>query len=415
LRTDLKLRNFIMTMKCVGLVFTIAVFSVAGIALGATVDVPDILDPATSNTFNIVEGTVVTTNNGTVIVFEGELTQNDTVAAVDDGDGLLASTQIYVQMKLFDALPDVTSFTNAQAAVLAVFNPLSTTDGTLYGISGSGASATWMQLTNAATPIAVLEGATNLITIILRYPSTGFTTYEYTVGLSTPGGDDYEGSQNLISPLSTESGINSLSLLGTGGLLKSTALAGDPRPLSSSVDFSVYQSTNGVFLVDIFTVDENGSGDLRVYAFIGGDWRLIGTVQSEGTGSNHYQLPVTGLTVGESYLFKIVDEEDRIHLSDGLITVHSIQMEVVRLTMKTFTIIFNSEDGKSYQLLTSADISAPIESWTVESVQVIVGDEVGALNQTFQGTGDRTQILVPKNEDNPKAFFKIRLLDGSAN
>ena len=392
-------------------IFCTLLFVASVVHAAGTVDIPDTYDSDVTNAFDIADGTTLSTN-GVLIVFEGELSFDTNVTAVVDGsDRMLASTQLYVQMKLFDDLPSVDSFTNAQAAVLGLFDTGDLTNGTLYAISGSGASAGWLQLTNSAAPIAVAEGNTNLVTIILRYPEGSFTTYEYTASLSDPDNTTQVTSQNLISPLNTESGIATIGVVGEGALVSSANAAGDPAPLSSRIDFSVYQTTNGLFLVDLYTVDENGNGTLDVYAKIDGVWVLIGTVDAEGEGSNHYQLTVTGLTVGESYLFKVIDEEDRTHLSNGEIEVKSIKMDAVQLTIDNFFIIeFNSEDFKSYQLIVSADLNTPIADWDVEDVQVN-GDQGWSVEMdTFQGTaGGRTQIRVPRDETN--AFFKVILVD----
>ena len=378
-----------------------------------TVDIPDTYDGAKSNTFTVVAGTIVSTN-GVLVVFEGELTMTTNITAVvDNSNGkVLASTQLYVQMQLFEDLPDVTSFTNSQAAVLAVFDDSSSTDGTLYGLSDIGGGVIqWVQLTNDVTlvPIPVTISQTNLITIILRYPDGGsYSDYEYTVSVS-PLSDpaDQVTSLNLNSPVSGHDGINGLSLMGEGSIASLSSVAGDPAPLSSRVDFSVYYS-NGEFLVDIYTIDENGSGQLEVYAFIGGQWVRIGTADAVGSGSNHYQLTVSGLQVGESYLFKVIDEEGRTHQSLGEIEVKNIQMQAVQLQLDTFIIQFNSEEGKSYKLLISSDVAAPINEWTVESVQVNGPEGWSASVSEFQGMGDFTQIRVARNRD--KAFFKVVLI-----
>ncbi|MDA3926637.1 MAG: hypothetical protein PF904_18275 [Kiritimatiellae bacterium] len=396
--------------------FSLVILFFAEVSFSTTVDIPDILDDSVTNAFDIIDGTAISTN-GIVIVFEGELSLMESVTpSLNIDSKLLASTQLYVQMNLFDVLPDVDSFTNAQAAVLAVFDESSNTTGTLYAITGSGASATWMQLTNNAAPIAVVEGATNLISVVLRYPYTSpeFTTYEYTVILSTSGEEASVGSQNLISPLSTEDVINSLSVLGEGGLVSTTSVSGDTEPLSSQVDFSVYQSTNGVFQVNLYTTNENGSGLLKVYAYIDGAWVFLGSVQAEGMGDNSYQIPVTSgvLELGQFYQFKVVDEEDRTHTSYGEIEVKSIQMGAVKLTLETFQISFNSEDLKRYKLLISSDINAPLEDWRVEDdVQVYFGTNWYSVNENneFQGTGSKTLISVPRTQTN--AFFKIILIN----
>jgi len=400
-----------MITKQICALFLLSVIA-ATAALGDTVGIPDTLDPTQTNSFVVADGTLVSTN-GIVIVFEGQLTFETNITAVADDGRMLASTQLYVQMKLFDALPAVEAFTNAQAAVLGVFDNGSSTVGTLYALSGSGAAASWQQLTNSAAPIAVYEGATNLITVVLRYPGVDYTSYEYTVALSTPVDPAQTVSQLLTSPVSTENGITGLSVVGEGGLVSVASTAGDPAPLSARVDFSIYQSADGLFLVDIYTVDENGAGSLDVYAWIDGQWLLIGTAGAVGSGSNHYQFTVSGLTVGASYLFKVVDEEGRAHLSNGAIEVKSLVMDAVQLNLETFVIEFNSEAGRSYRVLIASDVAAPAADWTVEDVQVNGDQGWSQAMETFQGSaGGRTQIRVPKNR--VKAFFRIILINDAA-
>ncbi|MFA7172003.1 MAG: hypothetical protein WC340_01095 [Kiritimatiellia bacterium] len=400
-----------MIIKKTNVVLSAMMIGVVTVALGVTVKIPDTYDQAVTNDFVVASGTQLSTN-GVLVVFEGELFLETNLTAVVDGQGRkLASAQMYVQMKLFDALPDADAFTNAQAAVLAVFNASSPTEGTLYALSGSNPSS-WQQLlnTNNSAPIAVSQGATNLITFVLRYPGVGYTNYEYTVNLSTPDAPTQTASQVFTSPVSTKTGITKLRMVGEGALASVTSIAGDPSPLSTSVDFSVYQSADGQFLVDIYTVDENGTDDLTVDVWIDGKWTLIGTAKAVGNGCHHYQFTVSGLIVGESYYFRVIDEEGRKHLSNSAIEVKSIVMNAVRLELETFVIIFNSEDNRPYKLLIASDVAAPIKEWTAVNVQVYVDNKWSVPRDTFQGVdGGRTQIRVPKN--GKKAFFKVILIN----
>ena len=400
-------------------VLTTALFVMGAVSGYAqtTVDIPDTYDDSVSNTLDVADGTVVNMD-GVLVVFEGELSIDTNITAqADDYDRVLASTQIYIEMTLFNELPDVNLFTNSQAAVLAVFNAGSDENGTLYALSDLGSEIAWVQLTNNVTssPMAVSAGTTNLITFIMRYPGTGYTDFEYTVSLSEYDADLNEStaqatSQNLNSvtePTTYE--ITGLSLMGEGAVASLSSASGDTAPLSSRVDFSVYQSADGTFLVDLYTVDENGEGNLEVYAYIDGQWVLIGTAEAVGTGSNHYQVYATGLTLGESYLFKVVDEEGRTHTSYGEIEVKNIEMQAVQLDLEKFIIQFNSEDSRKYKLVISSDLTAPLNEWTTESVQVKVDGSWVDVGDVFQGVaGGITQIRVPKNRD--KAFFKILLL-----
>ena len=413
--------NFeVITMFVKKICFLMTAVLVMGVLTGlaqTTVDIPDTYNSLVSNTFDVTDGTIVS-NAGVLVIFEGELSIDTNVtASADNYDRVLASTQIYIEMTLFNDLPDVNLFTNSQAAVLAVFDESSTTEGTLYALSDLGSEISWVQLTNnaTATPIAVTAGTTNLITVILRYPGTGYTDNEYTVSIS-----EYDSVNNESGPMIASQNLNSvtepttyeitgLSLMGEGAVSSMSNVSGDPELLSARVDFSVYQSTNGVFLVDLYTVDENGEGYLDVYAYIGGEWVLIGSVKANGDGSHNYQVYVTGIVLGESYRFKVVDEEGHTHLSYGEIEVKNIEMHAVQLDLETFSIQFNSDESRIYSLVMSSDISAPLDQWTVETVQVKVDGVLGVEQTKFSGgPGGTTQISVPKNRN--KAFFKILLL-----
>lgn len=408
-----------MNKLCVLITAVLFVGSMSGFAQ-TTVDIPDTYDSSVSNTFDVADGTVVSTN-GVLIVFEGELSIDTNItASADDSDRVLASTQMNVAMTLFDNLPDVNLFTNSQAAVLAVFDSGSTNNGTLYALSDLGSEIAWVQLTNnvTANPVAVTAGTTNLITVIMRYPGTGYTDFEYTVSIS-----EYDSDQNKSTSMATSQNLNSvtepstyevtgLSLTGDGAVASMATESGDPAPLSARIDFSVYQNTNGTFLVDLYTVDENGKGNLDVYASINGEWVLIGSAVAVGSGSNHYQVTVTGLTLGESYNFKVIDEEGRTHTSYGEIEVKNIEMqEAVQLDLEYFSVKFDSESSRHYKLVVSSDISAPLDEWAAVAVEAKNGEEwlnVCDTNNAFPGKGGTMQLRVYKNSD--KAFFKILLL-----
>ncbi|MFO7938012.1 MAG: hypothetical protein R6V06_10475 [Kiritimatiellia bacterium] len=396
----------------------IGLFSVCGLyVLADTVDVPDTYGD-TSNTFDVAEGTVVDTN-GVLIVYEGELSLTTNIVAETDSEGrLLASTQVNIEMTLFTELPEVDLFTNAQATVVGLLNESSTTDGTLYALADVDGTASWVQLTNSATstPMEIAANTTNLITVVMRYPNETYTDYEYTVAISEYDSQTNESgeqtvSQTLSSVIQDESpyGINEISLVGEGAIASLSSTSGDPAPLSASVDFAVYQSTNGLFVVKLYTVDENGGGNLDVYAKIDDQWVLLGSVPADG--SNVYTLTVSGLTLGESYYFKVVDEEDRTHYSQDTITVKNIEMKAVSLDLDTFTIKFNAEANRTYQVVISPDLSAPLSEWEVESVEVYIpatsswSSPMTRFNGSSEGT---THIRVPRNA--AKAFFKILML-----
>ncbi len=392
----------------------LTVLFTAGLAFAETVNVDDSYSSGTTHDFTVVDGTSVTTQD-VFIVFAGELVNETDVTATDDGDGrYLASIQLYLQMEIFEGAPDPSMYDTAQAGVIAVLDESSTTEGTLYGLTrDTNDDFVWEQLLDDSNnPIPITAGTTNVLTIVMRYPDdSSYNDYEYVVTLA-PAEDPSSSisSQNITSPDTGDTGITSVKLVGEGSLTTYASTSGDPAPLSSQIDFSVYYS-NGEFLVNIFTADENGSGELEIWAEIDGSWVLLGSVQAEGYGNHQYQLVVSGLSVGESYRFKVVDEEDRTHTSFGAIEVKSIQMQAVTLDMDTFSIRFNSEAGKRYKVVTSADMNKPVAEWSVSEVQVYGPNGWTDFVPEFQGVpeSDQTVVRVPRTSDT--AFFKVLLID----
>ena len=401
-------------MKRDGICFgkiVLGIFLVCAVTVRAdVVNIPDTYDESVTNQFVSGDGTTIY-EVGSVIVFDGELLLTTNIVPVTYGTSLLATAQIYAEITLYETLPYVTDFTNKQAVVVGLFDTSSTTDGTLYAISGSDVDASWVQLTNNSQPMAVVDGNTNLITIILDY--TNLPTVVYNVSLSSAPGASQISSQTLISPLS-ESSIAGYGVSGVGGLVTSASEAGDPGPLSSRVDFSVYATTNGAFRINLYTVDESRDGKLVVSALIDGVWVGIGSVEAVGSGNNSYQIDIGGvaLQIGGSYLFKVVDEAGFVHESGDAIVVKAIRMALVQLTLNTFQFTFNSEPFKPYELLMTSDISS---DWNVCKVEVYNYDKDAWASSNTQITGapdgDTTTIRVPRAVEQTKAFYKIHMLD----
>jgi hypothetical protein len=153
---------------------------------------------------------------------------------------------------------------------------------------------------------------------------------------------------------------------------------------------------------------------ITVYALINGVWTPVGSVQAIGSGSNRYFVNATGLPVGQSYWFKIVDEANHTHTSATPVEVRSIRMEAVALTLETMRVTFNSEFGRTYQVKVSESLSLPVDQWKAEYVSVLdpeTGTWSGYSNEGFQAPpGEQTAIQIPKGGKN-KAFFKIMLVD----
>jgi len=179
----------------------------------------------------------------------------------------------------------------------------------------------------------------------------------------------------------------------------------DEYPLSTALDLVAYASGNGV-LVDLWTVNEAGLGDIVVYAWLGGDWVEVGRVPSEqvaGEGSNRYTLSTTGLSADGAYRFKVIDEAGHVHYSGGEIAVQAIRLAAVRLDMQTLTLTFNTEKGRRYRVKASTDLV----NWSDEYASFPNARGWSAYSaEPFTANGTSIQIRVPVN-GRRQAFFKV--------
>ena len=161
-------------------------------------------------------------------------------------------------------------------------------------------------------------------------------------------------------------------------------------------------------MIEISTVNENGKNDIVIYAKIDGEWIAVANVSSEqivGFGSNSYTVEAFGLTPGESYRFRVVDESGHVYESDLIeVALSSMQVEFVSLTPEMIKLAFNTESGMFYQVMVCENLGAP---WVVEYVQYPTANGWSVLsNEQFIAPGVRIEVLVPRN-NRPKAFFKI--------
>ena len=103
----------------------------------------------------------------------------------------------------------------------------------------------------------------------------------------------------------------------------------DNETLSTRVDLIVYAESDGRVMIELSTVNENGNNDIEIYALINGEWVMVAMVPSEqivGFGSNTYTVEAVGLTSGQSYMFKIVDESGHIFYTDEPVNVARAQL-----------------------------------------------------------------------------------------
>lgn len=370
---------------------------------------------AAPHVFTNTVGTAST--NGTLVVFEGELESLISVPKAYNltSDRYLASVQLLTQIRLFDELPTSNEVGSVQGAVAALRNSVGSSNGTYYvwAVTNGGLTGwTQLQTTNAPpTAFAVNDGETNYVTFVFSYPPN-VPSVRYQVYIGNETDSVMVPSLQVTSPTTETNGINSVSMLGVGGVMEVGTASGSPSPLSTAVDFSVYATTNGV-RIEINTVNEEGEGLITVYALINGVWTPVGTIQAKGYGSNKYYLYATGLEVGKSYWFKIVDEANHTHTSTAAIEIKEIKMEAVAMMLDALRVTFNTESGRKYLVKVSTDMAAPLDQWTTEYVRVynaVSGEWSEYANTPFMaGPGLQTVIEVPLSKQ--KAFFKIILVD----
>ena len=367
----------------------------------------------TSVTYTFTNSLGTATNSDGMVVFEGELKSDLTVAkAQSESTGFdLASLQLLVQVKLFDELLSAGEIGTVQGAVAALKDVAPATTTGKYHAWGStdGSTMGWVPLMRTnGTQFAVIDGATNFITFVFHYPPTGNVTYQVFIGDET---DSVMEPSTAVTTLTTETGgITGVSLLGVGGLTQVAAASGGPRPLSTAVGFSVYSTASG-FLMSIDTVSENGTNPIIVYALINGDWVEVGRVANPyGSGDHHYEIYAkagSGLVVGQAYKFKIRDEATHEFSFPEAITVKTVKMEMLSFEADSFTVSFNSEANGAYQVIVASSPSAPAAEWAPEPVfyPTANGFSATASDQPFTTVGTLSQVKIMKNRD--KAFFKI--------
>ena len=343
--------------------------------------------------------------DGTMIVFEGQLDADIEVDAVAGTNGYaLASLQLLTQIKLFDELPASNEVGTAQGAVAALRDAPESTTGTFY-VWGSTNTVTpvmeWVPLyqSDGTTPFAVTDGSTNYITFVFNYTHN---RYQVFIG---PTPTTQVASDTVASlTMDGENGIDGVSLLGVGGLEAFSSAAGVVGPLSSTIGFSVYATADGIlFILD--PVDEQGSGWFTVFANINGTWVEVGKVQADGSG--HYEfLAYPGLLqVGQSYAFKVIDEIGNPHELTDPVAIKTIKMESVVMEPDVMVVTFNTEPGKSYQVVSAESLSAA--TWNATAVYFpIAGGERDYGSEPFTAAGTTTTVRIPRNTE--KAFFKIR-------
>ncbi|MFA7173923.1 MAG: M1 family aminopeptidase [Kiritimatiellia bacterium] len=185
----------------------------------------------------------------------------------------------------------------------------------------------------------------------------------------------------------------------------------DSNPLSTQIDFRVYATQDSKVMIELATVDENGKNEITIDAMLTNAWVRVAIVPADlihGNGSYIYTVEAFGLTPGESYRFRIVDEADHIFES-GLVLValaSTLAVEAVTLIPQMIKVAFKTEQNSTYLVLVCETMGT---SWKVEHVQYLTTDKVWSAlsDEPFQGgSGEITEVLIPRN-NRVKAFFKI--------
>jgi len=340
-----------------------------------------------------------------MIVFEGQLESDFEVDYARDTNYDLASLRLLTQIKLFDELPASNEVGTAQGAVAALRSAPESTTGTLYAW-GSTNTATpvmeWVPLLQkeGGNTFSLTDGSTNYITFVFNYT---YNRYQVFVG---PQPNTQIPSAAVTSlNMGGKNGIDGVSLIGVGGLERVASASGSITPLSSSIGFSVYATADGIlFILD--PVNEQGSGWFTVYAKINGEWVEVGKIQSDGSG--HYEfLAYPGLLqVGQSYAFRVIDEIGDRHNRDS-VEIKTIKMESVVMDPDVMIVTFNTEAGKSYQVISAESLTS--SEWTATVIHYPTDGGWGYGSGAFTAAGTTTTVKIPRNTQ--KAFFKIRKVD----
>lgn len=351
------------------------------------------------------------TNEGTMIVFEGQLESNFEVDYARDTNSNydLASLRLLTQIKLFDELPASNEVGTAQGAVAALRDatPPESTTGTLYAWADDPSDnpdkgMTWVQLLTkeGGNTFSLTDGSTNYITFVFNYT---YNRYQVFVG---PQPNTQIPSAAVASlNMGGKNGIDGVSLIGVGGLERVASASGSITPLSSSIGFSVYATANGIlFILD--PVNEQGAGWFTVYAKINGEWVEVGKIQSDGSGHYEFLAYPDLLQVGQSYAFRVIDEIGDPHNLDS-VAIKTIKMESVVMEPDVMVVTFNTEAGKSYQVISAESLTS--SEWTATVIHYPTDGGWGYGSGAFTAAGTTTTVKIPRNTQ--KAFFKIRKVD----
>ena len=182
------------------------------------------------------------------------------------------------------------------------------------------------------------------------------------------------------------------------------------HPMSTAIDIRLYVTPEGV-MIQLWTVNEAGCGDIVIYAWIDNAWVEVGRVPAwlvVGEGANAYTVAANGLAAGGAYYLRVIDEVGNEHLSLTPVAVGTLEVDAVRLDLQHVTLRFNTEPGRRYQI----EVSTDLVTWRTEyvSAPTATGWTAFATEPFMAGPGAYTEVRAPRN-GRSRAFFKIRCIE----
>ncbi|MDD2600214.1 MAG: autotransporter-associated beta strand repeat-containing protein [Kiritimatiellae bacterium] len=186
-------------------------------------------------------------------------------------------------------------------------------------------------------------------------------------------------------------------------------------PLSAALDIALYAVAGGEVMIELATINENGTGDIVVCAWIDHGWVEVGRVLARdvvGFGSNIYFVRTSLLDPSQAYRLQVVDEEGRKHETRDLIQVRSVRMSTVRLDMEMITLTFATGIGGDYIIQSSTDLVR----WTTEQVKHKTASRWSELtNKPISANpNDVIAVRIPSNK-RKQLFFRAISVDHPGN
>ncbi len=262
---------------------------------------------------------------------------------------------------------------------------------------------------SASNPLAVTQSGVDGV-----YAFSNLLSATYLVGITSPGGyvvttafagsdtglDSNAGPTGLSEPVWVAAGQHRTDIdFGVRG----------PTPLSAALDIGLYATASGVTL-ELWTTDEEGVGDVVVYAWIDVEWIEVARVPAGelvGWGSNRYEVPTAHLEPGTSYDLIVIDEVGNVHFSAEPVAVRTLRMNVLRLERETLTLAFSTEPGRRYVIEGSTDL----RNWARAPVSHLTADGwSGSVATPFSAWSVRSEVRVP-TKGRPKAYFRAKLVE----